>query len=65
MNNLEAYRRKAGLMKKELAEKTGISESVLCRVEKGSQDMPGLRWALVAKVLECTVDDLIGIKGKE
>ncbi len=61
-NNLKSYRLKAGLSIKELSKKTTISESVLCRVESGTSDMPGTRWVIVAKALDCTVDDLLVMK---
>ena len=64
MNNLRYYREKAGLSQYDLAEKTGIEQSLISRAEKGVKDLPGQRWKVMAKVLECTVDDLLGA-GKE
>ena len=61
MNNLEYMRRKAGLTQKELADKTGISESAICRAEKGVTDFNGVRWKALAVALECTVDELLGV----
>ena len=44
---------------KELADKTGISESAICRAEKGVTDFNGVRWKALAVALECTVDERI------
>lgn len=62
MNNLEYMRRKAGLTQKELADKSGISESAICRAEKGVTDLPGTRWKALAKALGCSLDELLGLK---
>lgn len=62
MNNLEYMRRKAGLTMRELADKTGISESAICRAEKGVTDLPGTRWKALAKALGCSLDELLGLK---
>ena len=64
MNNLKCFRERAGLTIKELSKKTAISESVLCRAEAGVADMPGARWAVVAKKLGCSIDDLLAVNGR-
>ena len=58
-NNLTYFRTKAGLTIKELSKKTTISESVICRAESGVADMPGNRWVIIAKALDCSLDDLL------
>ena len=60
MNNLQTFRIKAGLTQAELAEKTGIDQGGISRVEKGVSDFFGQRWKVVAEALECTVDELLG-----
>ena len=61
MNNLEHYRLRAGMTQKELADKSGISESSICRAEKGVTDLPGTRWKALAKALGCSLDELLGL----
>lgn len=60
MNNLEFYRKGAGLTLAELSEKTGIPESTINRAERGIRDINGQSWAALANALGCTVDDLLG-----
>ena len=60
INNLKTIREKAGLTQEELAEKTGICQTGISRVEKGVSDFVGQRWKIIAKALECSIDDLIG-----
>lgn len=61
-NNLKCFRLKAKLTIRELSKKTSIPESALCRAETGVSDMPGERWAIVAKKLDCSIDDLLSVK---
>lgn len=61
MNNLEYYRLKAGMTQTELAEKSGVLQTDISRAEKGVKDLKGLNWASIAKVLGCTVDELLGV----
>lgn len=60
MNNLKHYREKAGLSQGELAEKTGIEQSMISRAELGTRDLPGQKWKALAKALECSIDELLG-----
>lgn len=60
MNNLQTFRIKAGLTQAELADKTGINQSNICRVERGVADFNGQNWKIIAEVLECTIDELLG-----
>ncbi len=59
MNNLECYRLKAGMTQTELAEKSGVLQTEISRAEKGVKDLKGANWASIARVLGCTVDELI------
>ena len=59
-NNLEYYRKQAGLTQQELADKAGVFQTEISRVEKGATDLLGHRWMLIAKALGCTLDELIG-----
>ena len=60
MNNLQTYRIKAGLTQGELAQRSGIDQGAISRVEKGVSDFYGQRWKALAQALGCTVDDLLG-----
>ncbi len=60
MNRLENYRLRSGLTQAELAEKAGLDRSRLCRAEKGGYDFKGQIWVILARVLGCTVDELLG-----
>lgn len=65
MNKLEHYRLKKGMTQTELAEKSGVSQSDISRAEKGVKDLKGLNWVSVARVLECSVDALLGSSEKK
>lgn len=65
MNNLEYYRLKAGLSQTELAEKSGIFQTQISRAEKGVLDFKGNQWKRLAEVLDCTVDELVGLNHSE
>lgn len=60
MNRLKYYRERANLSQGGLAEKTGIEQSIISRVETGIRDLSGQRWKIIAKALGCTVDELLG-----
>ena len=62
MSKLKEYRKKAGLTQPELAEKAGISHRTLQDYEQGQKPLEGARAITVlkiAKVLGCTIEDLI------
>ena len=60
MNNLRTYRERAGLTQPELGFKVGLSGVMICQIEKGVKDTTGSKWKLIADVLDCSVDDLLG-----
>lgn len=60
MNKLEHYRLKADMTQTELAEKSGILQTEISRAEKGVKDFKGQAWASIARVLGCSVDELLG-----
>lgn len=62
MNRLEHYRLSRGLTQIELAEKSGILQSEISRAEKGAKDLKGQHWVSIAKALDCTVEELLGVK---
>lgn len=60
MNKLEHFRQKAGMTQVELAEKSGVQQSEISKAEKGVKDLKGANWVSIARVLECSVDELLG-----
>ncbi len=62
MNRLAYYRNREGLTQTELAEKSGVLQTEISRAEKGVKDLKGLTWASLARVLDCTVEELLGVK---
>lgn len=59
MNKLEHYRTKEGFTQAELAEKSGIDQAKISRVEKGIVDLTGQQWRVMAEIFGCTVDELL------
>ena len=57
---VKAARKSLGLTQKELAEKTGYTESGISRVEKGEIDLPVSKIKILATTLRVPVDYLIG-----
>lgn len=64
MNKLEHYRLKAGMTQTELAEKSGVLQTEISRAEKGVKDLKGMNWVSIARVLGCSVDELLGTAEK-
>jgi len=65
MNNLKHYRKKAGLTQAQLAEKVGISHRTLQDYEQGQKPLEKAAAITVlnmARILDCTVEDLIDPK---
>lgn len=60
MNSLEHYRLKRGMTQTELAEKSGVLQTEISRAETGVKDLKGLAWASLARVLKCSVEELLG-----
>lgn len=57
---VKAARKSLGLTQKELAEKTGYTESGISRIEKGEIDLPVSKIKVLATTLRVPVDYLIG-----
>lgn len=57
--SIKSVRVAKGLTQKDLAEKIGVNQSAVSLWEKGSTGPVFARLAEIAKVLECTVDELI------
>ena len=62
MNKLQETRTAAGLTQKQLAEKAGLSYSLICKYERGEEDITKAQYMTVRKlceVLNCNPDDII------
>ena len=57
--NIKKYRVVAGLTQKELAEKVGLGQSMLSRIECGGADTTVGNIVNIAKVLQCTASNLL------
>jgi transcriptional regulator with XRE-family HTH domain len=62
MKNLRKIRRALDMTQAELARRLGVTKEAVCRWEKGKGNPPLARVMQIAKVLNCTVNDLIGEK---
>lgn len=60
MNRLNYFRERASLTQTELAERSGVEQPDISKAEKGIKDLKGLSWASIARVLRCSVDELLG-----
>lgn len=61
MNRLQYYRELRGITQTELAEKSGVAQPEISKAEKGVKDLKGANWASIARVLECSVEELLGV----
>ena len=61
MNRLEYYRLRKGMTQVELAEKSGVLQTEISRAEKCVKDLKGLNWASISRVLDCSIEELLGI----
>ena len=61
MNRLEYYRLRKGMTQVELAEKSGVLQTEISRAEKVVKDLKGLNWASISRVLDCSIEELLGI----
>lgn len=57
--NIKKIREAAGLNQTELAEKLGVSQSMICQIERGSKACSMPLGAEIAEVLGCKIGDLI------
>lgn len=64
--NIKKYRVMAGFTQKELAEKVGLGQSMLSQIEHNRADTTVGNVINIAKVLQCTIFDLLGsVSGEE
>ena len=57
--NIRALREKAEMTQVELAEKIGITQSMLCQIERGTKACSIPLGAEIAAVLGCEINDLL------
>ena len=58
--NILRIRKDKGITQAYLAEQVGISQAMLCQIERGTKN-PSLQVGIeIAKMLECKVEDLLG-----
>lgn len=56
--NIRSRREALGLSQVHVAEKAGISQAMLCQIERGTKN-PSLQVSMeIARILECNVEDL-------
>lgn len=61
MNRLQYYRELKGITQTELAEKSGVEQPEISKAEKGVKDLKGSYLVSIARVLDCSVDELLGV----
>lgn len=61
MNKLAHYRMEKQMTQVELADKSGVLQTEISRAEKGTKDLKGLAWASLARVLGCSIEELLGV----
>ena len=58
-HNIRRIRKARGITQERLAEEAGISQSMLCQVEKGLKNPSLLVSAEMAKILGCRIEDFL------
>jgi transcriptional regulator with XRE-family HTH domain len=59
---LKKYREDKGMTQAELAAKVGVSAVTITRYEKGVREPNMDTLSKIAKILECTLDDMLGVR---
>ena len=57
--NIKAIREKAGMQQTELAEKVGVSQSMICQIERGTKGCSIQLGAQIAEALGCEINELL------
>lgn len=57
--NIRTHREALGLSQGSLADRAGISQAMLCQVERGTKVPSLLLSAELARLLQCSVDDFL------
>ena len=61
---VEAFRKQAGILQAELAEKLGVTQPMISRIEAGLVRLNGELIVTLAKIFSITTDELLGAKTK-
>ena len=62
MTKLKEARQEKGMSQVDLAYKVGVSAPFMCDLEAGRRGARPDTWKRIADALECTVDEIIGVK---
>lgn len=57
--NIQRLREQRGISQKELAEKSGLSQSMLSQIEKGTKNPSLQAGKYIAETLGCSIDRLV------
>lgn len=57
--SIKAIRKSKGVSQVELAEKIGVSQAMLCQIERGTKSLSLPLGVDIAKALGCTIDDIV------
>ena len=57
--NIKKLRERAGMQQAELAEKVGVSQSMICQIERGTKACSIPLGADIARELNCEIGDLM------
>lgn len=60
--NLRKIRLERNVTQAELAEKIGVTQSMLCQIERGTKALSVMLAVDIAKYLKCDLDELLGIE---
>ena len=58
--NIKAKREEVGMQQVELAAKVGVSQSMICQIERGTKACTMQLGAEIAEALGCAIGDLLG-----
>ena len=61
---VESFRKQAGILQSELAEKLGVTQPMISRIEAGLVRLNGELIVTLAKIFSITTDELLGVKSK-
>ena len=58
--NIKAKREEAGMQQVDLAAKVGVTQSMICQIERGTKACSMQLGAEIAEALGCGINDLLG-----
>lgn len=57
--NIKRAREAAGLKQVDVAEKAGVTQAMLCQIERGTRNPSLQLGAEIAKILDCSLESLL------